>query len=71
MKRLLLPLLAALALPIAVSAEGHARGLQPKQLADSMGQDLETHMNSYGRFMSKDLESAFDAANKPKGKIAA
>ena len=28
-----------------------------------MGHDLETHMNSYARFMSKDLESAFDAAN--------
>ena len=53
------------------SSEGHARGLQPKQLADSMGHDLETHMNSYARFMSKDLESAFDAANKPKGKVAA
>ena len=49
----------------------HARGLQPKQIADSMGHDLETHMNSYARFMSKDLESAFDAANKPKEKIAA
>ncbi len=45
------------------SAECHARGLQPKQIADSMGHDLETHMNSYARFMSKDLESAFDAAN--------
>ncbi len=53
------------------SAEGHARGLQPKQLADSMGHDLETHMNSYARFMSKDLESAFDAANKPKETVAA
>ena len=53
------------------SAEGHARGLQPKQLVDSMRHDLETHMNSYARFMSKDLESAFEAANKPKGKVAA
>ena len=53
------------------SAECHARGLQPKQIADSMGHDLETHMNSYARFMSKDLESAFDAANKPKEKVAA
>tara|TARA_B100000579_G_scaffold174053_1_gene141921 strand:+ start:1027 stop:1152 length:126 start_codon:yes stop_codon:yes gene_type:complete len=32
---------------------------------------LETHMNSYARFMRKDLESAFEAANKPKGKIPA
>ena len=44
---------------------------QNKQLADSMGHDLETNMNSYASFMSKDLESASDAANKPKGKIAA
>ena len=50
--------------PFVANGEGHARGLQPKQLADSMGHDLETHMNSYARFMSKDLESAFDAANK-------
>ncbi len=49
----------------------HARGLRPKQLADSIGHDLGTHMNSYARFMSKDLESAFDAANKGKAKVAA
>jgi len=53
------------------SSEGHARGLQPKQLADSMGHDLETHMISYARFMSKDLESAFEAANQSKDKVAA
>jgi len=46
------------------SSECHARGLQPKQIADAMGHDLETHMNSYARFMSKDLESAFNVANK-------
>ncbi len=34
-----------------------------------MGHDLETHMNSYAKFMSKDLESAFYAANKFKGKL--
>jgi len=28
-------------------------------------------MNSYARFISKDLESAFDAAKKPKEKVAA
>ena len=36
-----------------------------------MGHDLETYMNSYARFMSKDLESTFEAANKPKDKVAA
>ena len=35
-----------------------------------MEHDIETHINSYARFMSKDLESAFNADNKSKGKIA-
>jgi integrase len=45
------------------SAEGHRRGLQPKQLADAMGHSLEVHMSSYARFMSRDLANAFEAAN--------
>jgi len=43
----------------------------PKQVADALGHSLDTHLLSYARFMSKDLESAFDAANKPKEKITA
>ncbi len=31
-----------------------------KQIADAMGHDLETHLKSYSRFNTKDLESAFD-----------
>ena len=45
------------------SATGHARGLQPKQIADAMGHSLEVHMNSYARFMTRDLADAFDAVN--------
>jgi hypothetical protein len=45
------------------SATGHARGLQPKQLADAMGHSLEVHMGNYARFMTRDLADAFAAAN--------
>ena len=31
-----------------------------KQIADTMGHDLETHLKSYSRFNTKDLENAFD-----------
>ena len=31
-----------------------------KQIADAMGHDLETHLKSYSRFNTKDLENAFD-----------
>jgi integrase len=43
------------------SAEGHRRGLQPKQIADAMGHTLEVHMSSYARFMTRDLADAFEA----------
>ena len=33
----------------------------PKQIADAMGHDLETHLKSYSRFNTKDLEKAFDS----------
>ena len=33
----------------------------PKQIADAMGHDLNTHHNSYARFTVKDLEQAFDS----------
>ena len=32
----------------------------PKQIADAMGHDLETHLKSYSRFNIKDLENTFD-----------
>ena len=32
-----------------------------KQIADTMGHDLETHLKSYSRFNTKDLENAFDS----------
>ena len=32
----------------------------PKQISDAMGHDLETHLKSYSRFNTKDLENAFD-----------
>ena len=34
----------------------------PKQIADAMGHDLGTHLKSYSRFNTKDLENAFDCA---------
>ena len=45
------------------SATGHARGLQPKQIADAMGHSLEVHMSNYARFMTRDLADAFAAVN--------
>ena len=50
------------------SAAGHARGLQPKQIADAMGHSLEVHMSSYARFMTRDLADAFDAVNDSSAK---
>ena len=35
--------------------------LSPKQIADAMGHDLETHLKSYARFSSKELENVFDS----------
>ncbi|MDA0247168.1 MAG: integrase [Actinobacteria bacterium] len=32
----------------------------PKQIADAMGHDLETHLHSYSRFATRDLKAAFD-----------
>ena len=34
----------------------------PKQIADAIGHDLQTHLESYARFMTKDLKKAFDFA---------
>ena len=31
-----------------------------KQIADTMGHDLETHLKSYSRFNTKELENSFD-----------
>ena len=33
-----------------------------KQIADAMGHDLQTHLESFARFMTKDLKKAFDLA---------
>ncbi|KZR81816.1 hypothetical protein PMIT1342_01159 [Prochlorococcus marinus str. MIT 1342] len=51
------------------SAAGHARGLQPKQMADAMGHSWEVHMGSYARFMTRDLADAFDAVNGSSAKV--
>lgn len=32
-------------------------------MADAMGHSLEVHMGNYARFMTRDLASAFEAAN--------
>ena len=45
------------------SAAEQARGLQPKQMTDAMGHSLEVHMDSYARFMTRDLADVFDAVN--------
>ena len=39
-----------------------ANGLvrSPKQCADAMGHDLQTHLKSYARFPTRDLAAAFD-----------
>ena len=41
-----------------------ANGLvrSPKQCADAMGHDLQTHLKSYARFQTRDLAAAFDEA---------
>jgi len=39
-------------------ANGQMRS--PKQCADAMGHDLETHLRSYARFKTSDLAAAFD-----------
>ena len=42
----------------------------PKQIADAMGHDLETHLHSYSRFATRDLKAAFDddsAIDTPRG----
>ena len=38
----------------------HGTYRSPKQIADAMGHDLETHLKSYSRFNTKELENAFD-----------
>ncbi|KZR92381.1 hypothetical protein MITS9509_01368 [Synechococcus sp. MIT S9509] len=39
-------------------ANGQMRS--PKQCADAMGHDLDTHLKSYARFQTRDLAAAFD-----------
>ena len=41
-------------------ANGQMRS--PKQCADAMGHDLQTHLSSYARFQTRDLVAAFDEA---------
>ena len=41
-------------------ANGQMRS--PKQIADAMGHDLQTHLKSYARFQTRDLAAAFDEA---------
>ena len=36
----------------------------PKQVADVMGHTLDTHLSNYARFMTRDLDEAFAAANQ-------
>ena len=46
------------------SAEGHARGGVAKVIADGMGHVIDTHLSSYARFASRNMEKAFDDMNK-------
>ena len=46
------------------SAEGHARGGGSKVIADGMGHVLDTHLSSYARFTTKNMEQSFDEMNK-------
>tara|TARA_Y100001963_G_C6751436_1_gene434422 strand:+ start:159 stop:1334 length:1176 start_codon:yes stop_codon:yes gene_type:complete len=46
------------------SAEGHARGGVSKVIADGMGHVLDTHLSSYARFTTKNMEQSFDEMNK-------
>jgi len=57
-----------LLIPHRYSAAGHARGLQPKQMADAMGHSLEVHVGSYARFMTRDLADVFDTVNDSTSK---
>ena len=55
------------------TANGQMRA--PKQIADAMGHDLDTHLKAYARFQTRDLASAFDegiqaADNAPLGVTA-
>jgi integrase len=45
------------------SASGHARGGVSKVIADGMGHVLDTHLSSYARFATRDMEKAFDQMN--------
>ena len=45
------------------SATGHARGGVSKVIADGMGHVLDTHLGSYARFATRDMEKAFDQMN--------
>ena len=46
------------------SAEGHARGGVAKVIADGMGHVIDTHLSSYARFASRNMEQAFNDMNK-------
>ncbi len=46
------------------SATGHARGGVSKVIADGMGHVLDTHLSSYARFTTKNMEQSFDEMNK-------
>ncbi len=43
----------------------------PKQCADAMGHDLETHLKAYARFKTRDLASMFDETENTESVIAA
>jgi integrase len=47
------------------SAEGHARGGVAKVIADGMGHVIDTHLTSYARFSTRNMQKAFDDMNKP------
>ncbi len=50
-------------------ANGQMRS--PKQCADAMGHDLETHLKAYARFKTRDLASMFDETENTESVIAA
>ena len=60
---LLLPLPLGFSVPVIAHNRINKNGTyrSPKQIADAMGHDLETHLKSYSRFNTKDLENAFDS----------
>ena len=45
------------------SATGHARGGVSKVIADGMGHVLDTHLSSYARFTTRNMEDAFERMN--------